>query len=339
MNDTAGDLSRVHWASALAILLWFLGLHTDVGLCNDANWEQRFRTEYPAAVNHIESAFGSIQLKTKREVPQPDREEPLVEQHAYYANGENLRLDTLETAGGERARVATPTRSFRLVKSDGTSSYVVEELDVSTYQTARESIRLFAKLPHAAFCIFEVPFLEFVQDERFSLIAAEEVEHDGKSMVKITWQVPDWVADVPRGEYVAGGWVILSPDESWVIYEYFYNFRMNVYPDSGIHTVLEYAESVDGVPIPKSITRASVTSEGRRIAERYESVALITEPAAMEQFQLSAFEIPNNVGRGGSSVSRYRQLFIAFNFAFVCGLLVFIFVRRRSRNHVHDRKH
>lgn len=324
------DRLRLRGVIACVALCGF-GLVRSEGLGDDSELRQRFLNEYPAAVERIEKAYGSIQLKARCEVPQPDGVDPLVEQHAYYGNGENLRLDMLESGGGERAQVATPTRNFRLVKNEATSDFVVEELDVSTYKAARESIRLFAKLPYAAFCIFEFPFITFMRDPAFSLISAEEIEHAGRQMVKITWELPDFVPDVPKGEYVAGGWVILSPDESWVIYESFYNYRINIYPDAGIHVVIEYGEELDGVPIPTTMTRSSVTSEGRRIAERQETVELITEPASSEEFQLSAFGIPNNVGRGGAQVSRYRQLVILLNVALVCGLLVFFLIRRRSK--------
>ena len=83
-----------------------------------------------------------------------------------------------------------------------------------------------------------------------------------------------------------GGWVLVAPEEKWVIHEYEFTDTINVY-----HGRVAYAQPQDGFPVPKRVvcTRSILGQRQPTDIDAYEFNELHFGDVPDTEFQLSAF--------------------------------------------------
>jgi hypothetical protein len=238
------DSCKVHWATTCFILLFII-----VGLCDQADADEklkeRFFSEYPAAAVHAKRFYQGLSVRLRERTMYKGNPEPdMVFEHVYKtANGRASlqtnalkRLPEMEGLPSSKAIVAHPRLSFSVRKEQDSDEWVLN--DVREYLQASGFLGLDAPGVVAPYVINSVEITDLFRDKDFMVTGAEWVIHADKRMARINF---DW--DQSRG------WLLLSPDESWIMY----GFLRGSKDESQAQTAYQHAEITyqpSGEPLP-----------------------------------------------------------------------------------------
>lgn len=306
------------------------------------DWKSRFLKEYPEAASKIEKATSSLQMVSERIIMNSTGN--IVENINYFSDIHKYRIDFSREEGaeessekaGEDVIVLTPNGRFKLYRQGGHKDYQVDGINTGSQSSYLEKIRLSNPLPFSSHCIFEISIIEFMRKPDFEVIKVEEVQQNNKLLIKIHWQFSyiDQGNELgKKEENIAGGWILLSPEENWVLYEYLFHGSINLYPNTGLNAVVEYSDiAIDGVPIPKAVTIFRYT-EGKRgdIAFKTEAIKITPQKANASLFQLSAFGIPDGLLSGGRNTSPWIYYLLIGN-GLIIVIVIALYVLKTMRN-------
>lgn len=151
---------------------------------------------------------------------------------------------------------------------------------------------------NAATWIAETPLEDMLSDPGFVLKRIERGEESGKELVKIVFDYEPTIkllVKVPPPVRMNGGWVVLSPSDSWAIAE----CQVSCKSFPMLYFAKVRFDHSGGKIVPKH-----VTSGNQGMRAEYEFEALRFEPTPPEAFTLTAFGLPEltKPGRASSGV-------------------------------------
>ncbi len=284
-------------ALAVALFLW-------AGSARAADDEQSLKAKvlggYPEALKVLETrfgkAFGTVALSEEYWVGKP-KHIRLVGQYAFAAKWPDLAKVTRtaaativndEKTGMPKATVFCTNKenSFWLVREAGKSDFAIR-----TFAEAGED-RAFVKQQmypwlysylHAPFSLGGLPASSVIADGAATIKRVSSVRRDGKSDLKVEFDLSKGGNKRLRG---MTGWVIVAPEEKWVIREYELTDAT-----SFTRGRLDYAALQDGFPVPKRVITATSGIGDRQPThdEIYEFKELHFGEVPDDEFQLRAF--------------------------------------------------
>ncbi len=272
---------------------------------DDGPLKERVLTEYPAALKRLEERLSRIHIEGTSVHTQLDprtKKEQRTSIHYVFAINGPSRLKRSSTSSGTGGKdegyhfvsCINPRYSFRL-RAIGTG----RPLEIKDFgggldpNVANDMGSDFARYVFAPITFKAMSIAETMAHPTFELKHVSEEIHNGKKFLKIEFR---WH---PVQKYPAiPGWWLVSPEEDWVLREW--EFLVGRHEDVTWHGRVEYADSVDGIPLPISL------SETHPLETRQFSFDRVRPgPVPESEFTLTAFGLPelDQPGRSRSTMS------------------------------------
>lgn len=130
--------------------------------------------------------------------------------------------------------------------------------------------------------IDDVPATEVMASEGFMFTNATPIQRDNRQMIKLEFKVK------PNPSiYFDSGYIILSPDERWVLLES--ECCLPNHKEQWFRRVVEYGDPIDGTPMPRRVTSSMFSGRDSRVIE-FEGVQRAVTPE--NEFALTAYSLP-----------------------------------------------
>jgi hypothetical protein len=141
-----------------------------------------------------------------------------------------------------------PENSFWLAKPAGNSEYSVNLIETGKVERSRVryQVREALKFLDAPYTVGGLPMSMAFERPNFSIRRVSALRDEDKNHLKIEWAI--------KGGRGLSAWVVVAPDEKWVIHEYECKDIQDTH-----HGRIEYGKPVDGFPVPKSVRIESST--------------------------------------------------------------------------------
>ncbi len=180
--------------------------------------------------------------------------------------------------------------SFRLSKDAGATGYTVESFQDNTEGQAPAEeknmihrLRVFLCAPYS---LYLAPISRLLSDKDFVTRAVSRVDRDQRKMVKVDFelkgrnQLPGYT-----------GWMIVSPEEGWILHEYQYKLRGS---GAAFRGVVEYGDSVKGARLPKRVEHRQNSADGRSFnKESAEFLGIEFNAVPDSEFGIEGFGLPD----------------------------------------------
>ena len=266
---------------------------------DDASLKEKVLKTYPEALRaletHFDKAFGSVTGTEEHGVGKP-KHLRIGGLFTFASNGPHLAKVTRIAAGTaiNNQKSLTPREtvfcfnkenSFSLVKEEGKPDFTIMSLatnkDEHTFIKNQMGFWLYSYL-RAPFSMGGLSMHTIIADGGIAIQRVSLVQRDDEPLLKIEF-------DFKKGQNKRlrdAGWVLVAPQEKWVIREYELSDVTHVY-----HGLVEYAQPQDGFPVPKRVVSTRTPLGGRQPTDSgtYDFKELRFGDVPDSEFQLSAF--------------------------------------------------
>jgi hypothetical protein len=312
---------------------------------NDEALRNRFEEEYPKALKTLEelyaNATGSATLVTEK----TNRDE---------MTKTATRNLTFATKTPQMAKVAIhegTTISFngtnRISKKGLVFCYnrdcsfrLSRDSEGSTFSVASFQIREDGQAPHedldmghrlwlflrAPYSLYLMPLSQLLSDKRFVTGSVSRVDRNEKAMVKAEFEMKG-------GDRSPGfvGWIIVSPDEGWILHEYEYKMNKSSIVFRGS---IEYGVPAAGARLPKRVVHTRhMAAEGRLVNKESVEINDIKLAEVPDyEFTLANFGLPDlQRPRSGTLHGGYAVWLIATSLLLGTAAVALRFTGKRVR--------
>lgn len=331
------DWSPLSRMGGVAIAFFLVLLLAAVALCEErpSKSMSQLRTDYQEAVSKLESLFssvnGSATLTQEKSAGTPEH---TIHTTVYdFARKPGLfKLSMRRRTGATKSRTEGGTMqtkalplivrgfnkatSFELTKKNESSSYAITATGGTSPKEQRLIEGSVSGFLGCAYSIERSSMSALLADPNFVLNKAEDVDFNGKWLVKIHFaSKPAKSPGTPEKpvRYIHDGWVLVSPKENLVMYQYEVNYESMPQRELASSSVcsIEYEGSYMGTPIPKRVLTKNIvrvhnpkgevtTKRGRVYRDGYASSTDNMEfdefnfgEVPDREFALSAFGLPD----------------------------------------------
>jgi len=335
-------------ARTLSILALIVIFHNNAFAENKPNREliDVFLREYPAAAAKLEGFYSEVQMRVQvKEIREEGLPPYLVREQQYIRQGDLFRFindiqqtdRSGESRGDRSVTVANPKFSFRLARRPDQKEYDVQE--VASHASIVESLPLAYKPLFAPMSYFEYRIVDFIKEPEFFITNAIQENNRERKFVKIEWEYHP-------PEIHQRGYFLFDPSQFWALQEY-RNLRWQGNTSeptdsfSLVRGLVHYQGSFDGFPLIHSFRQwvefhgaksDKVVNDKPVQIKDYEVLEIKPGPVPEEEFQLSAFGLPN---AGEIIPARRSRLLIILNIVLLAFLgtafLFRQFARRRQQ--------
>lgn len=286
----------------------------------------RFEREYSHAWKRLEDVYSRMELIEEHQ-PQErirDGKEPI--RISYMADGIRYRMDVDTPGVGTLVSVASDSICFRLERPSAQAEFVVKDINRHAFRKIRESMPLSGHLAFAPYSIMDMRLFDFLTQKDFKNEGYEVVPSDGDPLLKLKWRSP--YVDHEGKPQVRVGWFLFSAD-SWTLREYEYRYSEAAF--GAVRARIEYEGVQDGIPLVKSMTKWAERRDGTTEPRMTSKVIYLSPKApSPENFTLSAFNLPDDLGTEGKlAMSRFWLVIVGLGGLVVSWLLV-AWIRKRQ---------
>ena len=249
-------------------------VHPEVARADDQAKLNEIRSDYSAGVAALERAFGTIRGSGKLVIEVvgnvADQSRSCVCAFArkpgmnrFLASDFNARRGDEQRHVPDVAVCRNNSAGFRLEKKSGAAQFTITDIGSSSKTHGITEEAFWTKVD-SPYWFADARISEYPADPTFALTKVDQVEVQQKKLLKLHFHYnhKPGAKKTPLSRTV-GGWVLVSPAEHWIIYEYEAHFRRpsgDPYPLMTVASV-EYGESHSGIPLPKkAITKEVVAS-------------------------------------------------------------------------------
>jgi hypothetical protein len=284
-------------ALAVSLFLW-------TGSARASDDEKALKTKvlssYPAALSVLEArfakAFGTVTLSEEVWVGKP-KHIRLGGQYTFAVNGSGLakvtRTAALTTVNDAQTRAPKATvfccnreNSFWLVREAGKPEFAIRSIakggEDQAFIKAQMHPWLYNYL-HAPFTLGGLSARTVIADGGTAIKRVSKVRRDGKADLKVEFDLSKAANKRLRS---TKGWVIVAPEEEWVIQEYEVTYATGI-----ARGRVDYAAPNNGFPVPKRVTSSeSAIGAGQPTHDEiHEFNELHFGEVPESEFQLRAF--------------------------------------------------
>jgi hypothetical protein len=255
-------------------------------------------------------------------------------EYSYFANGENLRCDTTDLATGKlEVRVASPERSFSLVREKGSATFTITQMDVP-YVTQREKILNVARFASAPFAFLDREIDGWLKGtlpgERVSLLSARTIEGEGEDEVlRIEIQ-----RQLDAGQRMLDSVVVIDLLERRAFAAKAISIADPTDTEGPLRYLVTYAQSIDSspsdIPLVENVRVWKDAPTNDLLIEEYK-IKAIDASAPMpvdEYFSLAAFGFGGALT--GNGLPWYHNVGVLLTIAIIFVLLWLIALKRRA---------
>ncbi len=324
-------LNASHWFLPLILLAQASSSRSDDAL------KRRVQEEYPIALAKLEARYGTMHGQADfEEIFSQSDKVPRTEKTAkvdFAFAGNSSKVSSTSTKSTESHQTKpvdqlvyqsvhglNPDYCFYLLKRQAGDEFVLKRVSDDLTQGWSDVLRYHGGEVRAPISIDHIPVSLLWKEKRFQIDdVVEETVADGPKRLKIQFTVkrPADEPILPPNGFNATGWVVVSPEEGWIIREYYKLSSRNGAPANTRIGKIEYARSPDGHLDPVKYTQ--MIYRGRALRENpgdpLVSHKLILKSMKFEalpesEFRLPAFGIPEvETGKKGASTARPYWIF------------------------------
>jgi hypothetical protein len=174
---------------------------------------------------------------------------------------------------------------------------VNEDVDLKIADSESES----ASVVFGTIYLWSHPLASLVKSTTFKIHRVSSLQSASGDLVRVEYEYTYVEPRRHRDEHLYDGYLICDPVNKWALKEYGGTLNSRVNNSVSVHqVVVEWGDSIAGIPFPKTITRRStypddVGSESEGISE----IMVINEEVPQEEFYLSHYGLPEpNFSRG-----------------------------------------
>lgn len=296
----------------------------------DRDLLNRFRREYPAAVDRLRGFYSTLRIEMQNTWPEPiSGSTPESRVLRYAARGDLLRLDTVATIADksqESVSVANPRASFRLTPSRSGGGYTVDTID--GYAERLLTLRIGAVALFAPFGFYEFAMDELVYQPGFEWTGFGFDGNGSSGLVKGEFRA------ISAEESLLSGWFLFAPDQHWALRGWYLRAQLKDREQGPGHREckITYDERLhpSGFPLLKRAEYTTVFDPmaNRRMVELYEVTKIEQVDVPESEFTLPAFGLPDVVA---PSDPQRRFLWILVAVAIVLLVLFTVAWNRRRK--------
>ncbi len=284
---------------------------------------RRFLAEYPGVIKAWEAKCARVEGTVRYEGTRLVKGEKIHRDtmYSFKCNFPDLALLTTTTrdANGYDQEVDCFNKDyfFSLMRRDETQEYsIISISEMSNKNHVPDNfptnvwLRAFLLVPYSSLGIDN---RKLVDNPNMSIYKISPLTHNGKNLLKVEFELAskgNRVASPKKGLRQTGGhegFLVVSPDEKWAIYEYGYREKTG---GRLYKRAVHYKGVIDGFPIPEHVSGETLKlPEGEVVnSYAYHFVDLKFDSShPKNDFTLSAFGIPESVLRP-SNVARASRL-------------------------------
>ena len=264
----------------------------------------RFKREYPAAAGRLADRSAGCDMRYTVEVLNGR-----VESYRYRSAGGRVRLDIENRNAGPTSWVFDGDRLWCVHKANDRSDYQLMGLRSPEEQEGLEFIRAKSRYAAAPYSIFEKRLVDFMDEPGFSILDAETVESEGRSLVKIRWENPH--LDDEGQRKVCFGAFLFDPAHDWMLVEYEFGFDREL--AAFRHAKIRYRFDSTGTPLVDGFEEVVDRNGTVTPLETVTMSSMQAVGAPADEFRLSAFAIPVDVGINRLPENRRPWLILLVN--------------------------
>jgi hypothetical protein len=276
----------------------------------DSALEQRFRNEYPAASQRLEAFYSTCRITAIQESPACKGTQCTTSKtrFEYLRNGSRYRLlarnlqptDQAPTradqqaaseqfSGRAGAALIGDEGAFQLDRAGAAEPFVVFKAD--SRETLVEIVAYSFPPAVAAYYLRELPLALFMRTPQFEIKRASLEGAASEPLARIEWESS--VTDPKDGVVRLWGWVLLSPNNGWVIRETCVSVGTAEIPHAHTTTVqIGYEGKLDGSPILKRVSTTRESGPERKKSEPTTwRITTFSREAPLEEFNLATFGV------------------------------------------------
>lgn len=239
-----------------------------------------------------------------------------------FSRGRNLQI--------EEVRCHRDRTRFSLRKAAGDRDY-----SISFYDDRFESKDgywlpfKFWHLVTASFALKGLRFQSLMEDPSFAIREVAPVERNGKSCLRVVFDLEIKKPSPPHPRY-RSGWIVVFPEDHWAIQE----ARLGAVgePDGYFTMTVDYSgERPARAPMPSRVSFQYEPSDtARKSMEVYEARGVQLARPSRDEFTLSYYGVPD-VGKPAQRRSRYSTPLIFIGLALLALVLSVVLKRAASR--------
>jgi hypothetical protein len=287
-------IGAVLLATACSLLFWSSSAS---GQEDDASLKERVMKMYPQALKELESHFAKASGtgKCAEEFRIGTEGHFRIDSQLTFACNRPFLARTVSLASRTtmKDKKTNPVRevvfcynaenSFWLAKPAGGTEYTVNLIDTDKNEMSRVrfQIREALRFLDAPYTVGTIRMSTAFARPGFSIRRVWALREGGKNRLKIEFEI--------KGGRGLSAWVVVAPDEKWVIHEYECTDVQDTHRGR-----IEYGEQVDGFPVPKHVRVTSSTVDRPAAAHSYTfDVDQIHFGDVLDRdFLLAAFGVP-----------------------------------------------
>ncbi len=303
------------------------------GQDSSGSLKQRFLKEYPGAIKAWESRFGRSVVRYKYmqdDVSRKDspHHETIVSFKCQLPDKAIMTQEARGSGGRPEQSVSgfNDRYAFALKKGEDSRDFSIQSLEmIKGSQAPRGKSSVTNSILQVFWLPYEIPFKTdgMVSNPRFVVRAVSPVSRDGKNLLKVEFDWPSHPAPKPstkkfRESGGHEGFLLVSPDENWVLYEFECRERKGN-PRFVWKGTVDYQGALNGFLIPKRAARQQLKLPGGELvsSHSFELLEFRFADVPDSDFTLAAFGLSEQVVQP-ARVARYHRLgywFLAFALA------------------------
>ena len=273
------------WRNAVAVLLGAIVYLADNSRGNEEDESARIQSlcsECSKAHADLESAYANVRGSGEFRIEGIGDKNPTVRLFSvefarkpgnskYFATGSWVTETTtnIKKQIPDVAVCSTPSASFRVQRKPGDTAFSITHLDdPSAKNQAMPSVVV--PFLNAPYTLTGRPLSEHFSNPEFSVTSAEEIWSHNRKMVNFNFHSKsEPKSKSPSARALSDGWVLVSPQEKWAVYQYEAHFRSANGRSSQVFDALavDYGDAIQGIPIPKLVTykRIHKSTDGKKV--------------------------------------------------------------------------
>ncbi len=226
---------------------------------------------------------GSLEIRQNRKFRKPPTSHRSWREIAFAIDGLSYKLSFRNRDTGAAAvTCVTPKNSFLVRRESGSGPYSVSAFNDPILKASIDSWLL--RFLYSSFTLADVPLREVMTDPSFAIKRISAVPIGTKQCVKIDYDY------APKDHLIGGGWLVVSPQEGWVIRSYRCQLD-RAFPDRSTQCEVEYGEPPTGPPFPRRVSYVQRGPTDNDYLAEFEDIE--TKETPESEFSITSYGLPD----------------------------------------------
>jgi hypothetical protein len=261
--------------------------------------------DYPEALSRIEAYYSQVRGSAKLSIVDslPDNKE--VKRILHFSANRRLKKIWEYRPGKIGDKVGREVEgiscvgedySFRIERDRDGSSPVIRNVGSEAQLGVETTIKsVLWDLLSTPYSVLGVPIREIMSAPAFSITSIDHIEKQGRQLLKIAFTFESQNKPPEKPYPIKSGWIVVSPNENWVLREYECTFRVGKQGSGHATGAVEYRGdqvSPGVLSLPKQVVVSSIAPSGRETRRTLEFDEIESAIVDKHEFTLTSYGLP-----------------------------------------------